>query len=81
MNDNENNEANEPQAEYNIEKKITVFKSFEEMNEADAKEMAFIPPLENLKNATTYIQHLYAEELKQKMDLTIYIKKDEHTDS
>jgi len=60
--------------------KVQIFSSFEEMNEADAKEMANASPLENLKNATAYIMHVYAEELKNKMtDLTIHLKANGYT--
>ena len=62
--------------------KIQFFSSFEEMNDADAKEVAAVDPLENLKNATAYIMHLYADELKNKMtDLNIHIKKNGRSNS
>ncbi|HMT28279.1 MAG TPA: hypothetical protein PKD91_03260 [Bacteroidia bacterium] len=73
--------VNEPETVYG-ESKIQIFSSFEEMNEADAKEMAVSIPLENLKRAIAYIMHLYAEELKNKMtDLTIHLKNNGHTNS
>jgi hypothetical protein len=73
--------VNEPLPDYG-ENKILVFNSFEEMNEADAKEMANSSPLDNLKCATAYIMHVYAEELKNKMtDLTIHLKSNGHTNS
>lgn len=50
---------------------LRIFSSFEEMNEADAEEMAAIPPLEHLKNATMRTKRLFAEELKKEMSKTI----------
>ena len=75
-----NQKVKEPFVEYESEQmKITIFKSFEEMNEADAKERASFTPMENLKMVTEYIQHSFAQELQEKMnDLTIHLKKDGH---
>ncbi len=47
------------------------FSSFEEMNEADAKEMALISPMEHLKNTVIRIKNMYAEELKKPMNKKI----------
>lgn len=64
------------------DKSLRFFSSFEEMNEADAKEMAQNTPIENLRNVTEYISQCYAEELKNKMtDLTIHFKKPDAIDS
>lgn len=54
---------------------IQFFGSFEEMNEANAKEMAEFTPIEHLQHITEYIMHAYADELKNKItDLIIYFK-------
>ena len=66
--------ANEPSVAYNMSK-LRIFKSFEEMEEADSKEMAALSPIEHLQHVTEYIMYAYADELKNKMiDLTIYFK-------
>lgn len=69
-----------PPVNYESEQmKITIFNSFEEMNEADAKERAAFTPIQNLKMVTEYIKHSFAQELQDKMtDLTIHFKKDGH---
>lgn len=55
--------------------KLTFFSSFEEMNEADAKEMASFTPLQHLQNATGLIKIFYANELKKKFNgFKIYFK-------
>ena len=68
--------ANKPDFGYDAgNMKITLFNSFEEMNEAEAKEAAAFTPVENLKMVTAYIKQVFAEELKEKMtDLTIRFK-------
>lgn len=43
------------------------FSSFEEMNEADAKAMADISPLNHLQNAISIIKKVYAEQLAKPM--------------
>lgn len=73
---NNENEVNEPGLNYQpMKKTLTFFKSFEEMNEADAKEAAKMDPLENLKNATAMIQAIYKDELKKEMVLRITFSK------
>lgn len=52
-------------------KKIKFFSSFEEMNEADAQEMASISPITHLLNATIIAKKVFSEELKKPMDMTI----------
>lgn len=55
--------------------KITFFNSFEEMNDADAREMASISPLQHLQNATELIKMFYANELKKEFNgFKIYFK-------
>ena len=61
---NKSSEANEPEAAY-AKSKVRIFSSFEEAEEADAKEMAALSPLQHLQNATLLIKHIYAEELKK----------------
>ncbi|HBX50720.1 MAG: hypothetical protein A2275_05355 [Bacteroidetes bacterium RIFOXYA12_FULL_35_11] len=64
-----NNLAKEPADAYTIK----FCSSFEEMNEAEAMEMAMISPLQHLKNATALIKNIYAIELKNKIKYdTIY---------
>jgi hypothetical protein len=71
-----NNEVNEPGLNYQpMKKTLTFFKSFEEMNEADAMEAAKMDPLENLRNATAMIQLMYSDELKKPNERTITIGK------
>ena len=60
-------ELNEPEARYQ-KNPIQLFSSFEESNEADAKQMAAISPTEHLKNVTALIKQVYKEELKEPMD-------------
>jgi hypothetical protein len=68
------NEVNEHLATYG-EKRIVFFNSFEEMEAADAKEMAGFTPIERLQHITEFIMNAYHEELKHKEnDLTIYYK-------
>lgn len=72
--DEKSKSVNEPLAIYGTNR-IQFFKSFDEMAEADAKEMAKATPLEHLQNVTAYIMHTYSNELKNKMtDLTIHFK-------
>lgn len=58
---------NEPEVTYG-KLSIRTFSSFKEMNEADAKEMAAIPPEEHLRNATHVISQIHADELKRPMN-------------
>ena len=56
--------------------KITFFSSFEEMNEYDIREMAKKAPLENLQQMTAFIEHMFAEELKEPFsDFKIHFKQ------
>ena len=55
-------------------KKIKLFSSFAEMNEADAQEMAAISPIIHLQNATMITKKIFSEELKNPMDMTIKFK-------
>ena len=56
--------VNEPEAIYSKKPTLRFFSSFEEMNEADAKEMAALSPLESLIQTTALIERLYADKLK-----------------
>ncbi len=60
-------ESNEPEAVYSKKRSLRFFSSFEEMNDADAKEIAALTPLESLMHTTALIERLYAEELKSKI--------------
>lgn len=74
--ENKNSKANEPQPEYRREITILRIKSFEEMNEYDAKEIAKFTSLEHLQHATDMIKRIHAEELKKEMgNLTITFLK------
>ena len=72
------NEVNEPGLNYQpMKKTLTFFKSFEEMNEADAMEAAKMDPLENLRQVTELIKRIYAKELSNKRsEKTIYLKSE-----
>lgn len=67
------NLASEPEVAY---KKITIFNSFEEANEADAKEKASRSPEEHLMNVTKRIKELYADELRKPMDKNLKFRND-----
>lgn len=71
-NKDENNQANEPVSKYGME--LRFFNSFEEANEADAREVAQFSPVEHLQHATSMIKKIFAKELKKEMDLTIHFK-------
>lgn len=47
---------------------LRTFKTNEEMNEADAKEMASLSPTKHIQNATELTRKLYSEELKKPMN-------------
>lgn len=70
--------ASEPKADYkkaNESNEIVFFKSFQEMNEHDHRQMALHSPIERLQNMTQFIMQIYSEELKNKMtDLVIHFK-------
>lgn len=73
---NEVNILNEPEAIYQSkQQQVKHFNSFEEANEADAKEMAAISPETHLQNATMLTERVFAEELKQPMDKTLKFKE------
>lgn len=75
-----NSVVNEPLVSYAREE-VNIFKSFEEMEEQDALEMARLSPVQHLQHVTEYILYAYAKELKHKMkDLTIRFKKTEDGD-
>lgn len=65
------NILNEPEVIYQNKQEVKHFDSFEEMNEADAKEMAAIPPIIHLQNATLLAKRVFSEDLKKSMDMTI----------
>lgn len=54
---------------------VQQFDSFEAMNEADAKEMAAIPPIGHLRMATTMIKKVYRAALTIPMDKTLRFRK------
>ena len=67
--DEEPNELNEPHASYGASKKmkLRIFKSFEEANEADAKEAALRTPEQRIKDTVELILRVYGvtrEEIK-----------------
>ena len=63
---------NEP---YNsINRKLRLFTSLNEMNEADAREMAALSPKEHFQNANFLIEKIFAEEMKKPMDKRIKFK-------
>jgi len=55
--------------------RIRFFNSFEEMNEADAIEMAGFTPIQNFEQATQMILAFYAAELQMPMDKKIHFVK------
>lgn len=69
---NQKNILNDPEVIY---QEIRHFNSFEEMNEADAQEMAAIPPIIHLQNATIITKKVFSEELKNPMDMSIKFKR------
>ena len=73
--DSDQDKVNEPAAEYQ-KQEIRFFNSFEEMNDADAKEMATFSPVQHLQHITEYLKHAFAKELEDKVkDLNIHFKK------
>ncbi len=67
------NELNENFPTYH-RNQIKSFNSFEEMNEADAKEMAAISPLTHLQNATLLAKKTFSADLEKPMDMKIKFK-------
>ena len=59
---------------YQKKQRVRKFNSFEEMNEADAKEMAAMPSIIHLRNATMLTKKVFSEDLKKPMDMTIKFK-------
>ena len=67
-------EVNEPVGTYG-NKKLSFFNSFEEMEEAEARQMAALSPIEHLQNATELIKRVYAIELSNMIqDTKIHFK-------
>ncbi len=62
----------EPEATYSTS--IRKFDSFEQMNEADAKEMADISAVDHLRNTVHLIRKIFSEELKRPMNKRIKFK-------
>ena len=60
-----------------INRKLRLFTSLAEMNEADAREMAALSPKEHLQNANFLIEQIFAEELKKPMDKRIKFKENQ----
>lgn len=67
----DDNIVSEPPSPY-----IQTFSSYEEANEATAKEKAGIPPEQHLANTTERIKSMYADELKTPMDKTLKFRND-----
>ena len=66
--------AEEPLAIYGANR-LQFFNSFEEMEQADAKEMALLSSIEHLQNVTALIKRVFTQELKKEItDLKIYYK-------
>ncbi len=73
--DEDKNKVNGPSADYQ-KQEIRFFNSFEEMNKADAKEMAAFSPVQHLQHITEYLKHVFAKELQDKAkDMNIHFKK------
>jgi|GEM_PF-1753902 hypothetical protein len=72
-----NEQVNEPVAVFN-KSKLTMFNSFEEMNEYDIKEMALFSPTQRFQHITELLKRMFAKELKKKMDLKIHFEKPGH---
>ncbi|MEN9599815.1 MAG: hypothetical protein RL596_2134 [Bacteroidota bacterium] len=57
----------EEQSNLYSKKNIQKFTSFDDANEAEAKRIANIPAIENLRTTTELIKKVYASELKAPM--------------
>ena len=68
-------QVSEPESLY-VNKRLRAFGSFEEMNEADAAEMATMSGLEHLMHVTAMLKRIYAKELKVKMDMKLHRKEE-----
>jgi hypothetical protein len=64
--ENNNNELNDPKAEYSLNKRITFFTSNEEAESYHLQQMADKSPLQRLHDATELIKKVFAKELAQK---------------
>ncbi len=78
-------ELNDPVVPYKKELKLDIYNSFEEMNEANIKEMADLTPQERIKNAVELSLRVYNikredwKKRKEKMKLKIVKGNDELT--
>jgi len=72
---NSENILNEPEVGYQNKQHVKQFNSFAEMNEADAQEMAAIPPIIHLQNTALITKKVFSEELKNPMDMSIKFKR------
>ncbi len=68
--DKDDNQLNEPEAVYE-RTGLRFFSSFEEADEADAKEMAALTGQQHFANAHLLICAIYKEALKEPFDKTI----------
>ena len=68
------NTLSEPETAYK-KNSLKTFSSFDEANEADAKEMAQLSPEEHFKNATALTKRIFENELKQPMDKKIKFRE------
>ncbi len=63
----EQQNLNEPSTTYRKKVQVSVSHSFEEMNEFTAKVMSELSPEEHLRNVTTLLKKMYAEQLAKPM--------------
>lgn len=56
--------------------KLTIFTSFEEADEANAKAKASLSPEQHILNVTNRIKEMYADELKKPMDKNLKFRND-----
>jgi len=68
---------NDPILKYEIKQQLKFFRSFNEINEADAEKMAALTPIENFQKVTFLLKKIYAEELNKSMNKQIKFKADE----
>lgn len=74
MNERKEHKKNHNEPDNFINRKLRLFTSLTEMNEADAREMASLSPKEHLQNANFLIEKIFEEELKKPMDKKIKFK-------
>ena len=76
MKQNPENKINtkKPNVVLQKKKRVRFFSSFEEMNEADAKEMASLSPKEHFQNTTSLIEKIFTKELKRLAEKRIKFK-------